>query len=141
MRAIATLAALGLLAAAAAGCVSTVPGAELSEGTVVFSAEAVSVVAKEGDPLALIEATGAAGVMAEAKLLGKIKGEFISSRVGVGDLMFEGQEAAATVEGHLARATVTYATESEGSGTTTVRATAVLELSRGDLERLYEYVE
>jgi len=141
MKVKAIVAVLGLAALMASGCVGTVPGADVKGGAVVFSAEAVSVVVKQGDPLSLLEAQEAAGLMAKAKLLEKVKGQFISSAVKVGDLMFESQEATAATQGFLSRATVEYEMEGAGPEPSTVRAIATLAVPACEMDELGFYVQ
>ncbi|MGD2174656.1 MAG: hypothetical protein PVJ27_04570 [Candidatus Brocadiaceae bacterium] len=133
-----------ILAAVVCGCRNMiVPGAEVTEqGTIVFVAEGTSVVAKSGDPLALLEARTAAKTIALANLLEKVKGSYVSSNVMVGDLMFAHQEAASSVEGFLSRAEVSFRKpEAKAPETQMVTAIAMLELSKDDLENLAGYVE
>jgi hypothetical protein len=135
---------LGVLVLALVGCAGKgmVPGAEVTpEGRIVFRAEASTVVAKENDPLALIEAETAAGIMARADLLAKIKGVTVTGKAKVDDLMLRSQEATVTVEGRLARTEVTYIHSAQPPGPTVVRAVATLELTRRDLRRLSEFVQ
>jgi hypothetical protein len=130
-----------ILSLALLGCkTTTVPGGKVTpEGTVVFSATGSSIVAREDDALALLEARTAAETIAEAELLKKVKGAFINSKVTVGDLMFSSQEASTHVEGYLSRAEISY-TKQEPEGQV-VTATATLELSRKELDSLARYVE
>jgi len=138
-----TLVAVCMCVLMVVGCVQmgAVPGAEVTDGTVIFSAEAASVVAREGDPLSVLEAEEAAALMAKAKLLEKIKGAYVTSTIKVGDLMFENQQAMATSDGYLARATVHIAPVARGAEPSMIRATATLALSRHELMRLADYVE
>jgi hypothetical protein len=75
-------------------------------------------------------------------LLGKIKGEYLTNTVRVGDLMFSSQEAAASVEGILTRAKVSFrAPETRVPEPRMVTAVATLELTPKELENLGKYVE
>lgn len=140
MKVKAALVLVGVLVLGLAGCRTPVPGAEeVTWGRFVFTAEATSIVAKEEDPVSLLEAQAAAATMAKANLLALIKGAEVSSEVTVGDLMFESQQASEHVDGFLARATISYAEDCPLPGTVT--ACARLELSRRELKRLGEYVE
>ncbi len=134
---VATLAVTGL----ALGCMTPkVPGAETAtRGTVTFSASASSVVAKQGDPLAMLEAREAAETMALANLLKKIKGAYVTSEVTVGDLMFSSQEATTRVDGFLARADVELVPSEPDKTVVTARAT--LTIPRSHLKSLDEYAE
>lgn len=126
------------------GCKSvSVPGSEsATRKRVTFQGEGSSVVAKPDDPLALAEAREAAALLAKANLLAKIKGEYMTQTVRVGDLMFSSQEAAASVEGILARAKVTYrAPETRVPEPRMVTAVATLELTPEELEDISKYVE
>lgn len=143
MKAKAALAALGVVVLLVSGCrAAHVPGADdTRQGIVTFSATATSVIAKEGDPLSIEEAKLAAATLAKAALLGKIKGEFLTSTVTVDGLMFEAQEATSTVEGYMARARVTFEEQPRIPEPTIVTATAELDLSPAELARLGDYVE
>jgi hypothetical protein len=140
MRKMAALAVIAL-AGVLMGCAQLIPGAEKGVDLVVFSADAASVVAKVGDPLSLVEAEVAAGLMAKVNLLEKVKGAYLSGNVTVGDLMFKSQQAAAAVEGRLARATVVYESVTKGADVVMVRAIASIEMSGADFEMLEDYVE
>ncbi len=136
------MAVVGVFLLALGGCAGpAVPGADVvTWQNVEFSARGTSVMAKEDDPVSLLEARVAAAIMAKANLLALVKGEFITGGVAVADLMFEGQEAEARVEGFLSRATVTY--EEPGlPEPNTVTAIATLTVSRRELKKLERYVE
>ena len=97
--------------------------------------------AKEDDPVSLLEAQAAAAIMAKANLLALVKGEFITGGTTVADLMFEGQEVQSRVEGLLARAIVTYDEPIGIPVPGTVTAVARLTISRCELRKLDRYVE
>ncbi|MHC5034198.1 MAG: hypothetical protein ACYTFZ_04100 [Planctomycetota bacterium] len=144
MKAKARLVIAGLLAVVLTGCVTVVPGAEITErGTIVFWAQGQSIVAKEDDPFSRLEAEMAAAAVAKANLLAKVKGELITGNVQVGDLMLKSQEVAVMVEGFLGRANI----EIVDAGLTrmpkpvVVTAIAALEMAPADLARLGEYAQ
>jgi hypothetical protein len=112
------------------------------DGCIVFQGTGESVVAKEGDPLSIVEAKVAATVMAKADLLGKIKGAYMTSSVTVGDLMFASQEATEAVQGFIGRAEVEIEMVDMGRmPSNRVIATATLTLAPEDLANLEAYVE
>ena len=135
----------GVLALVCIGCVQmAVPGATITDdGCVMFSADGEAVAAKADDALAMAEAKVAAGVVAKANLLEKIKGALITSSASVGDLMFRSQEAELEVQGYLARATVTYKAEEATrlAPSLIVKATATLVLSPEEYAAVQDYVE
>jgi hypothetical protein len=141
------LALVCLVVALVVGCAApsagVIPGAEMKDGAVVFSAMGKSVVAKEGDPLSEVEAEVAAITMAKANLLEKIKGARIGGSITVGDLMFESQEATLEMMGYLSRAEIEVMKRAESRlGTPPyVSATASLRLSKADLAAMETYVE
>ena len=143
MKVKATLAVVGVFLLALGGCAGpAVPGADaVTWQNVEFSARATSVMAKEDDPVSLLEAQAAAAIMAKANLLALVKGEFITGGTTVADLMFEGQEAEAQVKGFLARATVTYEEPIGVPVPGTVTAVARLTISRRELKKLEKYVD
>jgi hypothetical protein len=122
-------------AAAMAGCVvCSAPGGDVTErGTVLFRAEASSVVARPDDALAALEARMAAAAMAKAALLEKVLGAEVTGEVIVDGLMFEDQQASVYVEGMLPGATVACTESADGK---TVTAVAELELTRRELRHL-----
>jgi hypothetical protein len=132
-----------LIGTALAGCqTAAVPGAEVTpDGTVIFAGQGSSVIVKPDDPLAVLEARAAAKTMALADLVAKVKGAMVHDSVEVGDMVFTGQTAAMHAEGMVARAAVYYEAEEGEHDARIVRALAVLELPRRELERLREYVE
>lgn len=134
---------VALVVGCAAPSPGVIPGAEMKDGAVVFSAEAKSVVAKEGDPLSVVEAEVAAVTMAKANLLEKIKGARIGGAVTVGDLMFESHEARLEMMGFLSRAEVEVMQRAESrlGMPPFVSAKATLRLSKADLASLEAYVE
>lgn len=140
MRSKSLLAVVAIVGLGLSGCFrGAVPGAEVTPlGTVVFNAEASSVVARQDDPLALLEAKTAAETMAQAELLKKIKGAFVSGEATVGDLMFASQEASTRVEGYLSRVEVTFSESPAEEGMVTAKAT--LEIPRAK-ESLADYVD
>jgi len=144
MKVKALLVGLLVLSVVMLGCRSvSVPGADsATRQLVTFQATGSSVIAKPDDPLALVEAREAAALLAKASLLAKVKGEYMTQTVRVGDLMFSSQEAAASVEGILARAKVSFrAPEARVPEPRMVTAVATLELTRDELENIGEYVE
>jgi len=132
-----------VLSAVVAGCaMPLVPGGEWTErGTVVFRAEAWSLVAKADDPLSVLEAKHAAATMAKAALLEKVVGAQVSGRVGVDGLMFQEQEAVVEVEGTLSRARVEFVEPVPDAEPGLITAVAELELSRRQLRRLCRYAD
>ncbi len=138
-----SLALIGVSMLLLVGCVAmpAVPGATVEDGMVIFKGEGMSVVAKEGDPLSLVEAKTAAAVMAKADLLETIKGAFVSNRSEVRDLMFESQQAMVVVEGFLARSVVTYEEQARGVEPMVVKAKATLTLSCAQIAMLEKYAE
>jgi len=145
MRFKALLVGAGLLGLLLVGCAAPViPGAEVTEdGCYVFKAVGTSVVAKEDDPLSLVEAQVAACTMARANLLELVKGAMIESDVSVGDLMFKSQEARVSVAGFLGRAKVelVQAEPSRLPQPMIVTAVATLTLTEDEIANLEKYVE
>jgi len=138
-------AVLLVLVSGISGCgASAVPGAEVTQsGGIAFTAQGSSVVAKEGDPLALLEARIAASTSAKAKLLEKVKGAYITGSETVGDLMFESQKASSEVEGWLRSVTVSFEAPepTRSQKGQIITATAVLHLPKGKVENLGNYVK
>ncbi len=143
MKVKAALAAVGVFLLALGGCAGpAVPGADVVTCVnAEFSARGTSIMAKEDDPVSLLEARVAAATMAKANLLALVKGEFITGGTAVADLMFEGQEAEARVEGFLSRAIVTYDEPIGIPIPGTVTAVARLTISRRELRKIGRYVE
>ncbi len=122
----------------AVGCQApVVPGGEWTErGTVEFVGEGSSVMVKEDDPLALLEARAAARALALADLLATVKGTEVAAQVTVEDLMYESLEATVTVEGTLSGVSIEYEElREEDGGATVVTAIASLELTPAQLRR------
>jgi hypothetical protein len=139
------LLAVGITVLVAVGCAAPkpVPGAAVQNGVAVFAATGSSVVTKDGDALAMLEAQVAAELMAKAALLAKIKGEMVTQEVSVGDLMLESQAAQSEVNGFLARAEVEILkpVPSKLGVPPVVTAEATLTLACADLAKLAVYVE
>lgn len=132
---------LAVVGATLLGCQGPmVPGAEVTEqGTVVFQATGSSLVAKPGDPLAMLEAKAAAETIAFANLVKKIKGAHVTGKVAVDDLMYSSQEATERVEGFISRVHVEF--EQTGEDGTLITARAILEVPRDELHDLGRYVD
>ncbi len=123
----------------ATGCRAPLaPAGEWTDrGTVEFVGEGTSVVVKEDDPLALLEARAAARALALVDLLATVKGTEVSARVSVEDLMYESLDATVTVQGTLCGVVVDYEElKKEEAGPTVIKAIATLELSRRHLRRM-----
>lgn len=140
------LLAVGVTVLLAVGCAvpaRVVPGAEVVDGVVTFSATGSSVVTKDGDALAMLEAQVAAECMAKANLLAKIKGEMVGQDVSVGDLMLESQVAKSQVNGFLGRAEleIMKPVPSKLGVPPVVTAKATLRLNCGEMMKLADYIE
>jgi hypothetical protein len=142
MKAKAALVAVGVMALVLAGCATqVVPGATAERGVVTFSAEGTGVLEKADDAMAMEEAKLAAATIAKANLLGKIKGEILTSKVNVERLMLANEAASSRVQGWLSRATVEYVAAEKAASPMTVTAIATLKLNKHELHQLKKYAE
>jgi hypothetical protein len=103
-------------------------------GNLVLEGKGESAVAGEGDPLSIMEAKVAAIARAKADLLSSLRGVRVGDSM-LGDLMSRRESLARVAVGLVERATVRAGEDGTGKQST-MRATATLVLTPGELDRL-----